>query len=246
MLRRFGLSDPGEIADNLKEPPFPSVPKMESVIKSLDLRLPPNVSPRLIAQALLGAVTEASPATLSWRETFGKPPTLAAVKAGAVQAGRYHRIIFEALRGVFDGVLSNGRIEQEINRGIHRVDIMFDNFADDGFFAAVRNRLQLESNYVPAECKNYTVDLRSPEYDQLSGRLNDEIGRVGLLVFRKITDPKKALEHQQAKWKKGDLLILLDDNDVLRMHKARYDGRPSEVDAALWEKVRSLRLNSTR
>lgn len=152
----------------------------------------------------------------------------------------------ERSNGIFDGSLSNGRIEQEINSGIHRVDIMFDNFAKKGFFADEGKRLELPSNYVPTECKNYTDDLGSPEYDQLSGRLNDDIGRIGLLVFRKIKDPKKALEHRKAKWAKRELIIMLDDADILRMYKARFDCRVDDVDALLWDKVRQLRLNSPK
>lgn len=246
VMRQFGLSDPGDIADALSEPPFPSLVAIERKVRSLDLRLPPNISPRFVAQALLAAIADDLPVTLKWREKFGGAPNLVALKPGATDAGRYHRMIFGTLKGIFEGVLSNGRIEQEINRGIHRVDIMFDNFADDGFFADVRNRLKLESNYVPTECKNYTDDLGSPEYDQLSGRLNDEVGRVGLLVFRRISNPTKALEHRKAKWAKRELIIMLDDADILRMHKARYDGQPGDVDAILWEKVRQLRLNSTK
>jgi hypothetical protein len=246
VLRQFGLTDPGQIADSLGESPLPSHGALEKLLKSLDLRLPPNVHPRLVAQALLAAINDDSPATLKWRETFGKTPNLAAIKPGAMQAGRYHRTIFGIMKGIFDGVLSNGRIEQEINRGIHRVDIMFDNFAHSGFFDEVRSQLKLESNYVPTECKNYNDDLGSPEYDQLSGRLNDDVGRVGLLVLRKINDPTKALAHREAKWKKRELIILLDDADILRMHKARFDGRPGDIDTLLWEKVRQLRLNSTK
>jgi hypothetical protein len=204
------------------------------------------VSPRLIAQGLAAAVNSDSPATIKWRQKFGASPDLGSIRPGAAHATRYHRTIFKALQGIFDGELTNGQIEQEINTGIHRVDIMFDNSAEAGFFAEIRNRFKLQSNYVPAECKNYAADLGSPEYDQLSGRLNDDIGRVGLLVFREIADAKKALAHQQAKWKKGDVLILLDDSDVLRMHKARHDGRPDVVDDILRQKVRQLKLNTVK
>ena len=246
VLRQFGLTDPGQIADALGEPPLPSHGALEKLLRSLDLRLPRNVSPRLIAQALLAAINEDSPLTLKWRETFGGTPNFAAIKPGAAHATRYHRTIFDSLKGIFDGTLSNGQIEQEINRGIHRVDIMFDNSADNGFFAQVGRRLNLPSSYVPTECKNYAADLGSPEYDQLSGRLNDEVGRVGLLVLRKINNPAKALEHQRAKWIKRELIIMLDDNDVLRMHKARYEGHPGDIEALLWKKVRQIRLNSTK
>jgi hypothetical protein len=245
-MRQFGVSDPGEIADALREPPFPSLGALEKLVKSLDLRLPPNVSPRFIASALLSRVTAESPDTLKWREAFGAGPNLCAIKAGAKQAGRFHRTIFGTLTGIFDGTLSNGRIEQEINRGIHRVDIMFDNFADHGFFAELRSRRNLVCNYIPTECKNYTDDLGSPEYDQLSGRLNKQVGQVGILVFRKIIDWVKAFEHVKAKWAKDELIIMLDDSDILEMHKARFQGRLGDVDALLWKKVRQLILNTAK
>jgi len=218
---------------------------MEKLIRSLEFRLPSNVSPRFLAQTLLGAVTEASPATMLWRQKFGPLPSLAAIKPGAAHATRYHRTIFKALEAIFDGVLSNGQVEQEINSGIHRVDIMFDNPEEHGFFGYVRTRLELKADYLPVECKNYSDDLSSSEYDQLSGRLNKE-RQVGLLVFRKIKDHVKALEHVKAKWAKQELIIMLDDEDILRLYKARHDGQISEVNSLLRSKVRSLKLNSSK
>src|ERR1041384_4191550 len=106
-MRQFGLTDPGDIADALSEPPFPSLASLERTIKSLDLRLPRNVSARLLSEALLTAVNDDSPATLKWREEFGNPPKLVAIKSGARQAALYHRAIFKALQGIFDGFLSN-------------------------------------------------------------------------------------------------------------------------------------------
>jgi hypothetical protein len=245
-MRQFGLTDPGDISDALSEPPFPSLAALEKQVKALDLRLPGNLSPRFVAESLLAVVNDVSPDTLKWREKFGKPPNLASIRPGPAQAGLYHRTIFAALQGIFDGALSNGKIEQEINTGIHRVDIMFDNFAENGFFADVRVRLKLASDHVPTECKNYTDDLKSPEYDQLSGRLNGRIGQIGVLVIRKITDADKALEHIRAKWAKGELFIMFDDADILSMHQARFDGRAGDVDALLWGKVRQLKLNSAK
>src|SRR5205807_1683080 len=107
------------IADALSEPPFPSLAALEKSVKALDLRLPPNVSSRFVAEALLAALNDVSAATLKWREKFGKAPDLASIKPGPNQAGRYHRTIFATLKGIFDGTLSNGKIEQEINKGIH-------------------------------------------------------------------------------------------------------------------------------
>jgi hypothetical protein len=39
---------------------------------------------------------------------------------------------------------------------------------------------------------------------------------------------------------------MLDDEEILAMHQARYEGRPESVDALLWKKVRQLGLNSVK
>jgi hypothetical protein len=65
-------------------------------------------------------------------------------------------------------------------------------------------------------------------------------------VVRKIVDAKKSFEHVKAKWAKGELVIVLDDDDILKMYQARFDGAPDQVDNLLWSKVRSLQLNSQK
>jgi hypothetical protein len=123
---------------------------------------------------------------------------------------------------------------------------MYDNGATGGFFSDLKKRLSLNSEYVPVECKNYSDDVGSPEYDQLGGRLNKNDRQVGLLVVRNITDKNKAFEHIKAKWAKGELVVLIDDDDIVAMHQARYDGQPYLIDKLLWNKVRNLKLNSVK
>jgi len=246
VLGRFGVTDPGNISDLFQRVPNPSTADIEGVLKALELKLPGNITSRFVSESLLAGVFELAPSVLKWRDTFGAPPDLLAIKPGAKQASKYHKAIFASLNGIFDGSLSNGRIEQEINTGIHRVDIMYDNFSDVGFFKGLKSRLSLKADFVPTECKNYSDDVGSPEYDQLGGRLNTKDRQVGLLVVRKIVDAKKSFEHVKAKWAKEELIIVLDDNDIVKMHRARFDGTADQIDKLLWFKVRSLQLNSQK
>jgi hypothetical protein len=246
VLARFGVADPGEIVDLFRRIAVPSAADVEKTLKSIGLKLPANVTCRFVADSLLAGVFEFDPSILRWRDAFGAVPDLAAIKPGAKQASTYHKTIFASLNGIFDGSLANGRIEQEIHSGIHRVDIMHDNFSTHGFFSEVRSRLSLKSDYVPTECKNYSDDVGSPEYDQLGGRLNPNDRQVGLLVVRKIVDQRKSFGHVKAKWIKRELVIVLDDNDILKMHDARFRGDPQQVDALLWLKVRNLQLDSLK
>ena len=246
VLAFFGVSDPGDIADLFKRKSRTTINDLEKVLKGLDLKLPSNVATKFVARSLLNAAFADDPLTLRWRDSFGKAPNLVTIKTGAKQASKYHRTIFGTLNGIFDGSLVNGRIEQEINTGIHRVDIMYENSANVGFFRGVKSRLSLKSDHVPVECKNYSDDVGSPEYDQLGGRLNDKDRQVGVLVVRNIVDKRKAFEHLKAKWAKRELIILLDDDEILAMHKARYDGETNLINERLWSKVHSLQLNSIK
>jgi hypothetical protein len=246
VLGRFGVTDPGDITDLFRRVPNPITADVEGVLKALELKLPANISFRFVAESLLAGVFELAPSVLKWRDAFGAPPNLAAIKPGATQASKYHKAIFASLNGIFDGSLSNGRIEQEINTGIHRVDIMYDNFSKIGFFNELKGRISLKADFVPAECKNYSDDVGSPEYDQLGGRLNNNDRQVGLLVVRKIVDAKKSFEHVKAKWAKEELIVVLDDDDIVKMHRARFDGASDQIDKLLWLKVRSLQLSSQK
>jgi len=145
------------------------------------------------------------------------------------------------LKSIFDGFLTNGRIEQEINTGIQRIDLMFDNMT--GIFSQLASKIGKPSLYLPFECKNYANDLGTPEYDQLSGRLNMDIGPMGVLVFRSITDWGRANQHCQAKLKDSKYLILLDDSDLAAMYQKRHEGDLSGMEGVILDRFRSLKLN---
>ena len=78
----------------------------------------------------------------------------------------------------------NPKKGQEINEGRKRIDIMYTNAAQDGFFHRVMTAPQIAALKIPVECKNYTKDAENPEVDQLTGRFAPNRGWMGFLLYR--------------------------------------------------------------
>ena len=247
VLRALGVTDPGGIADLLQRANLPSQEVLAAKVRSLDLRLPPTISAEFVASAIHSQLQMVSPATAAWEDAFGKVGLrLSTIPVGRRDAASYHDHISELLQAIFDGVLVNPRKEQDLQAKIRRVDIMFDNEAEKGFFRDLGSRHRLKADYIPFECKNYSGDLGTPEYDQLSGRLDAMTSQVGFLVMREVTNWERAREHCQSKLRKKEFVILLDDSDISAMFSLRKNGNIRGLDRLLADKLRSLKLNVAR
>jgi hypothetical protein len=233
---RDGIGTRLSLADNL------TLPRLQRLLSPFGDALPKGVTVEFLAKSVRVALGEVCPATLAWRERFAAvQPQLTRIASGRKHATRYHKHVFDLLLAIFDGFLTNGRIEQKMHTGVCRVDIMFDNTC--GVFFKIAKIIEKASPYIPFECKNYAGDLGSPEYDQLSGRLNRDIGAVGVLVFRSITDWGRANQHCQGKLKEDKYLILLDDSDLGAMYQKRYEGDLKGLDKIILDRLRALKLN---
>ncbi len=219
-----------------------TLPKLKRLLAPFGDALPDGVDVDFLARSVHSALSTVTAETEAWRERFASTsPQFDSIDTGPKHASKYHKHVFDLLKSVFDGFLTNGRIEQEINTGIQRIDIMFDNTI--GVFSQLASKMGKASWYLPFECKNYTDDLDTPEYDQLSGRLNPDIGPIGVLVFRSITDWGRANHHCQAKLRDSKYLILLDDSDLEAMYQKRHDGDLRGMEGLILDRFRSLKLN---
>ena len=73
------------------------------------------------------------------------------------------------LQAIFYPSLLHPKKEAEIDEGRKRIDILFDNAAENGFFSRLVNAHRIFAPYVVVECKNYSEDPENPELDQLKG-----------------------------------------------------------------------------
>jgi CheY-like chemotaxis protein len=147
---------------------------------------------------------------------------LRCIPPGPEHAAAYHGLVFRILAVVFDGQLSSGTKEKEIHEGRKRVDIVFRNSAENGFFADLIGRHQIKCPYVFFECKNYTEEIENPEFDQLTGRFSDKRGMFGIMVCRRIRN--KARLRQRCRDIIADnrgYVLALDDRDLAQLLDVR-------------------------
>lgn len=240
VLRQFKMVDNCGIGDLLQGWALPSQAEIAKLIKSSQLKLPTSVTAEFVSDCVLAKLREPSPETLAWRRKYSSStPELTNISRGRSTAGKYHKHVFKILISIFDGILSNPVIEQEVNDRRGRIDICFDNTSTEGFFSdmKVNGKAKL---VVPFECKNYANDLANPEFDQLSGRLDPERGSLGFLVCRQTFDRAKTMLQCRDRLRKGESIIVLTDGCVEEMYTFRHDGRPDLVDRFVFERFREL------
>jgi len=151
--------------------------------------------------------------------------------ADAENASRYHDVVLEALTRIFATQLRKPVKEERLNEGRKRVDIIFNNVADHGFFQALREHHGVQCPYVFFECKNYAMELGNPEFDQLIGRFSDKSGLFGALVCRLNADPQLSLKRSRdAVAKNRGYVIVLDDSDLGALLDYRAKGNEAAID----------------
>jgi SAM-dependent methyltransferase len=159
---------------------------------------------------------------------------------GKGDAKKFHRLAARILAMVFDDQLSNFKIEQEIDDGLGRIDVVFENRMEEGFFKRLQNQINCPLIFV--ECKNYQKNLENPEFDQLSGRLKAKRGLFGILVCRGVKDKKKIIKQCKSKLDKDEHIIVLDDLDLNKLVECKIYGEDGEVDDYISEKHNEVLL----
>jgi hypothetical protein len=150
-------------------------------------------SPRNDYQALLAGIIDIAP--------------------GPATAPMYHRAAEKLLTAILHPSLINFQLEAEIHEGRKRIDILYDNVAQLGFFKWVNDNYRCP--VIPIECKNYSGDPDNPALDQLAGRLSNDRGWIGILVCRTITDKEKMTRRCRDAAKDGrGYLLVIDDADL--------------------------------
>lgn len=143
---------------------------------------------------------------------------LGGIDPGSENATKYHRTIIGILELLFYPNICNPTVEEKIHNGRKRIDAIFDNCAEEGFFFRLPNTHRIPSRFIIVECKNYSKDLANPELDQISGRFSPNRGQFGLIICRDIEDMDLFLARCSDTYRDSRGLILpLTDNDLVCM-----------------------------
>ena len=162
------------------------------------------------------------------------------IATGASEADRYHRLVMGTLTALFYPDLILPKKEWEIHGGRKRIDIVYTNAANAGFFAQRRSD-QNKATMVVTECKNYSSDIGNPELDQLLGRFDVNRGKFGFLCCRNISKTDAALERcKDAASRQQGFIIILTDDDFKEMLLLKSQLKDDEVQSVLHRKMRDL------
>ena len=167
---------------------------------------------------------------------------LGAIDEGREAANEYHNFIVEALKTIFFPALQKPNKEQNIHEGRKRVDIVFNNKANKGFFFDLIQRHKVRCPYVFFECKNYSSDPKNPELDQLTGRFSRRRGNFGALVCRKVKDKEVMLQRcKDSIHDNRGYVLVLDDFDIKRLLQLRAND-PDGIDNYMDDLFRQLMM----
>ena len=156
---------------------------------------------------------------------------LGEINEGTDSANLFHNYIIGALETIFYPALRKPVKEQKIHEGRKRVDIVFNNGWDRGFFFDLTAKHKIKCPYIFFECKNYSSDLKNPEFDQLSGRFSDKRGNFGILVCRKNKDKDLMLKRQKdiVNDNRGFVLVF-DDEDIKNLIQIKSSNQQNGID----------------
>ena len=160
--------------------------------------------------------------------------SLMRIPPGNDHATAYHQLMIGTVECLFWPHLTTPVKEAEINEGRKRIDIMYTNSADGGFFHRMATLANIVAHKVPVECKNYSKDPANPEVDQLAGRFAPNRGRLGFFVYRTTDDRERLIARcrDSAIEGRGFMLPLGDQEIIEMLDDVRQQRRPN-VDMRL-------------
>ncbi len=160
---------------------------------------------------------------------------------GGKKSSKYHNLIFNVLKGVFEDILNNPKKEDPIANDAQRVDITFKNDCEKGFFKKrLSEGYKLTCPNIFFECKNYSEDLKNPEFFQMRCRLNKVRGQFGIIICRKILKKENYEKSQDDAIKKEEYFLVLDDEDIINLIKLKLNNKSDDIDEYLENKFKRL------
>ncbi|MFI8685871.1 hypothetical protein [Rossellomorea sp. NPDC077527] len=138
---------------------------------------------------------------------------------GKKDAKKFEILMEEILSYVFLDYLTEPRVQVKTFDNREIIDMTFYNSATKGFWHDVK--IKHHSNVIIIEFKNKDL-LGNQDIFQISARLNDDIGRFGILVTRKITELDKERIYRRLN-QSNNVIILLSDEDIIQMLRMDVD-----------------------
>lgn len=166
---------------------------------------------------------------------------LANIKTGNDEANNFHKISFDNLIQILGIRVSNPDSEVKINNGRKRIDIVFNNVDNIGFFNQLNQIHHIKCPKIFVECKNYGKELGNPEIDQLQGRFNERRGQFGILLCRSIQDKLILIQRcRDIMQDSKGYIIVLEDKDIVSLLSFKEQKDEKSIDDFFTRKLDEL------
>ncbi len=161
------------------------------------------------------------------------------ITSGLPNAHKYHRLAARIFYQIFAKLVDEPVIEREINETRGRIDITYKNKNKEGIFKSLSDLRKIPCPQIIVECKNYSSELKSDEYNQIFSRLSPDRGKLGFLLCRDKIDKQTVKKHCQDRYKGGEnkYIIVLDDKDLKQLADLRINEDFISIDNFIEEKI---------
>lgn len=210
-----------------------AIPRFENIEK------PESVKPKRMKATLEKKAIIPDPYPLSIEKLYAE--ALHAIPTKDM-AEEYHRLVSQIVLRIFRNSLRNMVIKVTMDQQLKIIDTVYSN--DGGFFTKISKSENINCNYIALEAKNYSDDLENPQYDQIKGRLDPDVGQLGLLVCRKIRDVEKSNKLCQSFIRDHKYIIVLTDKELIDLLELSSDNNTEEIDDFMDAKLRSIKFGS--
>jgi hypothetical protein len=165
------------------------------------------------------------------------------IAIGVAAATEYHSIAMGMCTFIFYPDLIKPIKEREIHQGRKRIDIKYTNSAVSGFFLRMLQAPQTRAINIPFECKNYSKDIKNPEFDQLTSRFGHQRGFFGVILCRKLDDRDRIVAacRDSANDGRGYMLVF-EDADLILMLEMIEQGNRGNLDTFLQARFDEISL----
>lgn len=167
---------------------------------------------------------------------------LKAIRVGKIDNDwlKYQKHIERILEYLFSTALSSPITELSDHFKINRRDFILRNYAETGFWANIRNRYF--ADFIVIDAKNYSKKVTKKEVLQISNYLKVHgAGLFGIIFSRNGGDLGCYYTCREIWAMDKKMVIILDDNDVIKMIIAMASGNnPEEI---IRQKIEQFRLS---
>ncbi|HEC40060.1 hypothetical protein LCGC14_0706080 [marine sediment metagenome] len=219
---------------------LPTIPQIKGEIPDDSSIKPDTVKLKIVKESDGFKKIVPNPLNLSIEQLFIK--ALKSMPYGTENANRYHRLISYIFGHIFQDQIRNMKFEEDLSGGIKRIDTTFDNVAQDGFFSVLPDKNnKINCPIIIIEAKNYEKEIKNPELDQLSGRLEPNCN-LGISISRFIEHQDYQLKKCQKYLIKNEFILCLTDEDLIKLLVYYQNGLIDEITDIFLERYKDLVL----